>query len=322
MTVERMATPSFSRLAFVLTTRCSLRCRYCPVDKDNRSMAPDTLRRAIELFYGPGIEEIRTSGGDPLQRLDLLDLLLETLPPQSLLRLTTNGLGLNEQLLDRFDADPRIRLVASVDGTRTSHCTERQAASGGDSYAWFERYRARLVAFTHTVTLNVVIAPSQADRLVENIAYLAKCGFRRFNLLPAYYVEWSPEAIGALARQFDKLAKFWDGAWRRDLRLECVNMEQQAAQPLYTDALVIDTDGEIYDNDLITTRALSPDRHRFSLGNIHQLASINDLDESRAPVSWWEVLEARLGSDIMEATHRVDEQLTAFILRLQNLCEP
>ncbi len=85
-----------------LTDRCSLRCTYCmPADfadwiPSAELLTTDELMRVVEIAVDLGIEEVRLTGGEPLLRPDVVDVVrrLRALPNPPKISLTTNALRL------------------------------------------------------------------------------------------------------------------------------------------------------------------------------------------------------------------------------------
>jgi cyclic pyranopterin phosphate synthase len=85
-----------------LTDRCSLRCTYCMPHDFNKWLPSETLLttnelvKVIEIAISQGITEVRLTGGEPLLRPDIVEIVsrinsLEN-PPE--LSMTTNGVAL------------------------------------------------------------------------------------------------------------------------------------------------------------------------------------------------------------------------------------
>jgi cyclic pyranopterin phosphate synthase len=105
-----MLTDSYGRVAtdlrVSLTDRCNLRCTYCmPPEGLDWLPAPEVLTNAelvrlirigVETL---GIREVRFTGGEPLLRRDLPDIISATasLTPRPDISLTTNGIGLDRR---------------------------------------------------------------------------------------------------------------------------------------------------------------------------------------------------------------------------------
>lgn len=86
-----------------LTDRCNLRCRYCmpaeglPVLPPGESMTADEIVRLVGLAVASfGVREVRFTGGEPLLRADLVDIVAAcaALEQRPELSLTTNAVGL------------------------------------------------------------------------------------------------------------------------------------------------------------------------------------------------------------------------------------
>src|SRR5580700_229973 len=102
-----MLTDSYGRIAtdlrISLTDRCNLRCSYC-MPPEGLEWLPNPLllnddevvRLARIGVAHLGITEIRYTGGEPLLRRGLADIVARTaaLAPRPQISLTTNGIGL------------------------------------------------------------------------------------------------------------------------------------------------------------------------------------------------------------------------------------
>ncbi len=94
-----------------LTQQCNLRCSYCygsasgPVTRESQMSTSDILR-IIKAFSILRIAKIRFTGGEPLLRAEIIDLVKQTsaLDGISLVGLTTNGLMLKPLLPELIQA--------------------------------------------------------------------------------------------------------------------------------------------------------------------------------------------------------------------------
>ncbi len=83
-----------------ITDRCNLRCRYCMpeegIDKieHHRILSLEEISRLIKIASGLGIKKVRLTGGEPLIRRNIVQLVsdIASLPEIDDLALTTNGM--------------------------------------------------------------------------------------------------------------------------------------------------------------------------------------------------------------------------------------
>src|SRR5215204_1011743 len=87
-------------LRISLTDRCNFRCFYClpngepPLARKDTILTFEEIAYAASLFVELGIEKVRLTGGEPMLRRDMGELVrkLNVLRPRLLdLALTTNG---------------------------------------------------------------------------------------------------------------------------------------------------------------------------------------------------------------------------------------
>ncbi len=93
------------KLRLSVTDQCNLRCTYCmPEDgldwlPKNEVLSYEEMRRLTGLFVATGVKQVRITGGEPLMRRNLEELVahLDSLRPQGLeaIHLTTNAVLLS-----------------------------------------------------------------------------------------------------------------------------------------------------------------------------------------------------------------------------------
>jgi cyclic pyranopterin phosphate synthase len=86
-----------------VTDRCNLRCRYCmpaeglPWLPKPEMLDDDELARVVGVFVGLGVRQVRLTGGEPLLRRSLVEVVrrIAALEPRPRIAMTTNGIGLD-----------------------------------------------------------------------------------------------------------------------------------------------------------------------------------------------------------------------------------
>jgi cyclic pyranopterin phosphate synthase len=95
-----------------VTDRCNLRCRYCmpaeglPWLAKPEMLSDDELVRVVGVFVGLGVRQVRLTGGEPLLRRSLVDVVrrIAALEPRPRIAMTTNGIGLDRLAQPLADA--------------------------------------------------------------------------------------------------------------------------------------------------------------------------------------------------------------------------
>jgi cyclic pyranopterin phosphate synthase len=158
-----------------VTDRCNLRCTYClPEDAefpfgDRDFLAPEEIETMVGALVRLGIDRVRLTGGEPLVRRDILEIVhrLKALPGLKNLALSTNGTELARLAPALKDAGvDRVNIsLDTLDPERFREITRR-----GDLAKVWEGVEAALDAGLDPVKLNAVLTGEEsladADRLV------------------------------------------------------------------------------------------------------------------------------------------------------------
>src|ERR671931_407306 len=121
MTLDRFQRPLRS-LRISVTDRCNLRCQYCMPEPDYVWLPRESLltfeetAALVDAFTESGVDRVRLTGGEPLLRRKLPDLIemLAARPGIQDLALTTNGVLLANQA-DALRAAGLHRITVSLD---------------------------------------------------------------------------------------------------------------------------------------------------------------------------------------------------------------
>ena len=164
-------------LRISVTDRCNLRCSYCMPEEDyvwlprEQILNFEEMSTLVDVFMDLGVDKIRLTGGEPLLRRDLPQLvrLLADKPKLRDLALTTNGVLLAEQAR-ALHAAGLHRVTVSLDTLRPERFTAltRRANHG----QVLEGIAALAPAgFTGTKLDTVVMRHVNDDELAELIEY-------------------------------------------------------------------------------------------------------------------------------------------------------
>ncbi len=308
-----------SSLVLTVTRRCNLRCSYCPTAKDGfPSLSRVDALRALDLFsdnFGGG--DIKLFGGEPLLEADTVRAVIEAAENSPAIRrvyLSTNGLGLSEDWLSFLAAQPKTILTLSLDGRPEDHRRLRRALPQvPDVYDHVQTLLPRLLRLPRLVVTQT-IAPSTAHAAHDNFAHLMALGFRRFNLLPGYYLKWKREQLLALRRGFTDIAADVVACWRRGEHVYVRNLFTWAPTPFFNTGLVVDSDGSVHPNNLGLSAALTDMLDETKVGSLDEPPTPSELSDKAQQING--LLAHRLPPDVWESTQQVDHELTQFCASL------
>ncbi len=108
-----------SNLRISLTPRCNLRCIYCHAEgevKPQEQMSAEDIAELMRVGVQFGVKSIKFTGGEPLLRRDLVDI-IRSVPPGVESSLTTNGTLLAEMAAELKEAG-LARVNVSLDTLR------------------------------------------------------------------------------------------------------------------------------------------------------------------------------------------------------------
>ncbi|OUU79787.1 MAG: GTP 3',8-cyclase MoaA [Gammaproteobacteria bacterium TMED78] len=176
-------TDKFSRplrdLRISVIDRCNFRCPYCmPSDKYGKNhqfmpkkdwLSAGEIKRIAQLFMQLGVEKVRLTGGEPLLRKDILDIVsnLSSLPNLNDLALTTNGSFLADKAKD-LKALGLDRITISLDSIDKGIFREMSGGKGNLDNVLNGIEVARKVGLG-PIKLNVVIQKEVNDSSVLDL---------------------------------------------------------------------------------------------------------------------------------------------------------
>jgi cyclic pyranopterin phosphate synthase len=201
-----------------ITDRCNYKCVYCR-DGESSPQYPelgiDEYLRLIVAFVGLGITKVRLTGGEPLLRRGLLELVqelarMQTLDGQQLdLALTTNG-HLLDKLAEPLKAAGLDRVTVSMDAV-DPETFERITRVPGSFKKVLGGVRAALKAGLTPLKINCVLLRGFNDGQIEGFARFAReegVVVRFIEFMPLEEGRlWTPEIVVPLKEIVDRIGK-------------------------------------------------------------------------------------------------------------------
>jgi pyrroloquinoline quinone biosynthesis protein E len=189
-----MPTTQQNPLALVaeLTHRCPLHCVYCsnPLELQSRSreLPTEVWSRVFKEAVEAGVLQVDFTGGEPLARPDIVELVRSARAAGLYVSLITSGLPLDEARLEALVQAGLDHFQLSFQGAREESAND---ISGTKSHPqklrvleWLKRHRLGL-------TLNFVIHRRNIDELEEMLAIVEESGAGCVEFASVQYYGWA-----------------------------------------------------------------------------------------------------------------------------------
>jgi PqqA peptide cyclase len=190
-----------------LTHRCPLACPYCsnPLNLSRASAELDTLtwRRVLSEAAALGVLQVHFSGGEPLARRDIVELVRHATEVGLYSNLITSGISLEPDRLETLIAAGLEHVQLSIQDADTVS-GDRIAGLRGAQEA--KRKAARLVREAGLpLTVNAVVHRQNLERLDETIELAVALGADRLEVAHVQYYGWALRNRAALLPTWDQL---------------------------------------------------------------------------------------------------------------------
>ena len=190
-----------------LTYRCPLQCPYCsnPLElgRYRRELDTETWVRVFGEAAELGVVQLHLSGGEPLVRRDIIELVRAASRVDLYTNMSTGATVVDEARLEQLREAGLDHLQVSL---LDSEPTSNDRLAGAPS---FDRKRdavlgAKRLGFP--VTLNVVLHRQNLDRIEEVIALALEWKVNRLELAHTQYTGWAFKNRAALMPSREQLA--------------------------------------------------------------------------------------------------------------------
>ncbi|GAA0538416.1 GTP 3',8-cyclase MoaA [Halorubrum ejinorense] len=207
-----------------LTDRCNFDCVYChneglgdtrgPMEPSESEMSADDVVRFLEVVEGYGVDAVKFTGGEPMLRQDLEEI-IERTPDSMEVSMTTNGTFLPGRAAD-LKAAGLDRVNVSQDALDPDDFAE--VTKSGAYEQVLEGVRAAVDAGLDPVKLNMVVFTHTAGYVEEMVEHVADNHGLQLQL-----IQYMPELTGKpewnvdIGRVHDWLAEKADRVEHREM---------------------------------------------------------------------------------------------------------
>ncbi len=221
-----------------LTHRCPLHCVYCsnPLELTNRAeeLPTEVWTRVFQEAAQLGVLQADFTGGEPLARPDILDLVRSARAAGLYVNLITSGMPLDEPRLAKLIEAGLDHLQLSFQGARDETAQE---ISGTKSHAQKLRVLEWLKKVSVAVTLNFVIHRRNIDQIEEMLQVAESSSATRIEFANVQYYGWAfanRENLLPTRAQLDRsleVIKSAEERLRGKIRIESVVPDYYAKYP-------------------------------------------------------------------------------------------
>jgi PqqA peptide cyclase len=233
-----MTIPNPLALIAEVTHRCPLHCVYCSNPMELAATASElSTAEWVSVFQQSGklgMLHAHFTGGEPLARTDLIELIAAARGAGLYTNLITSGIGLNEQRL-------RALVDAGLDHIQISFQDSREDAgnwiAGAKTHAHKIELSREIKRHKLAFTVNLVVHRQNLDHLEEMIPFIEQLQPERVEIAHTQYYGWARENRAALMPtrvQLEKAVEVVSAAQERlagKMRIDSVVPDYYAKYP-------------------------------------------------------------------------------------------
>lgn len=158
-----------------ITYQCNYRCDYCDIwNTDSEEMGTDEVKRMIDEFSEAGTKRMGFTGGEPLLRDDIGEVITYAKDRGMVTTLCSNGELLHDRIDDLQDLDV---VQISLDGKKETHEKVRKGSDYGKIMRSIDTARDR--------DMDVVTSTVITKENIDEIDYILDLGKRK-GLIPSF----------------------------------------------------------------------------------------------------------------------------------------
>ena len=170
-------------IIWIVTSKCNLNCRHCYTlpYRFERDLNTSIVKKIIEEAADAGVEHIHYTGGEPLLRNDIFDILWHTIELGIDTSLFTNATLVNDEIAARL-ARTSVTIYTSIDG----HNREvYESIRGLGTWSKFLRGVRELVEYGLYVHMNISVTELNWMYIDKIIRKAVELGASSVSLIPA-----------------------------------------------------------------------------------------------------------------------------------------
>ena len=200
-------------LTLNITQACNLKCRYCYVQRGNKSMPWKVAKQAVDFFvdkdkYSNTIVSFTTA--EPLLEWELIRKVIKYSEGKGVQRfdLATNGMLITKKVLD-YCMKHNVILQLSFDGRQRIHDNIRFHKRKATSRVLNGKLKLIKKYYFLHLELRITVTPDNVEYLYDSVEYLVSNKFNkdmRINIVPVVSEHWSNYELSIFEKNIFKIA--------------------------------------------------------------------------------------------------------------------
>ncbi len=206
-----------SKIKIALTSRCTLRCLHCHIDKNsNLSIDINKAKKAVDiLLSSKGVyKRLELYGGEPLLELEKLKKISSYAFKKALLlnkkltvHIATNATYLPEKYIEWLEQNKNIITAVSFNGTQKSQDAVRIYPSGKGSFETVEKNLEKIVkrVGSRRIVVTYCVDAKFVDRMFEDFVSIVKKGVKIVGIECVHGCGWNEKDYKIFKKNMEKI---------------------------------------------------------------------------------------------------------------------
>ena len=243
-----------SSLQVMITRRCQLRCKYCPVVKKNQDISEKNLFKGIDLLFTSSRDVLRLdfTGGEPLLRFDLVRKGVEYAKKIASRKnkvisfyMVTNLIALNDEIAEFLEKE-NFLLELSLDGEEKFHNLCKVPYDKRiNPYAVTTGQLSKILSKRINNYAVLVTTPATVKFLYRNFCHLLSMGIRRVGVNYAIGVQWDSLSQKEFFLQLDLIKEKFSTLIKNGI-IQLGNLGPRVEPAILNSEIMVDVDGEVH----------------------------------------------------------------------------
>lgn len=224
--IENEELPKITSIFLIVTRDCNLKCRYCYVDKEPKSISFKTAIDAVEFVARNSKDNgqkpsINFFGGEPLLKWN------EIIVPVTLyirrkyrenfkISITSNGLLIDGDKLE-FMKKNDVKLLFSMDGNKVTQDLNRPTKGGDSSFDILINKIPLMLKYYPNLRFRSTLDNVNVKEFFNNHKFAVENGFKRIFTSINVFSYWTDDQMAQLKNEIDKLGDYFVYLLKNDM---------------------------------------------------------------------------------------------------------